>query len=160
MSSNMRHSVDNAKHKDGTPADALIDLLHTVMHQFRSRQFQVLRDGPHDLTRMESRVLGFFARRPGATQSELVLHSGRDKAQLARLIKSLRERGLLIGDADENDRRNIRLRLSDAGQTVQHALRQRARRLSAQAVAGLSVAEHRRLVALLERVQRNLESPG
>lgn len=89
-----------------------------------------------------------------------MLHSGRDKAQLARLIKSLRERGLLIGDADENDRRNIRLRLSDAGQAVQHALHQRARRLGAQAVAGLSGEEHRQLIALLERVQRNLEAPA
>ena len=155
----MRHSVDNVKHKGVTPTDAVIELLHTVMHQFRSRQFQVLRDGPHDLTHMESKVLGFFARNPGATQSDLALHSGRDKAQLARLIKGLRERGLLIADADENDRRNIRLQLSDQGRAVQNALHQRARRLGALAVAGLSAQEHRQLMALLERVLRNLDSP-
>jgi hypothetical protein len=37
---------------------------------------------------MEGKVLGFFARHPGATQRDLAQHSGRDKAQLARLIKS------------------------------------------------------------------------
>ena len=80
-----------------SPAEAVIELVHVVMHQFRSRQFQALRDGAHDVTHMEAKVLGFFAHRPGATLSDLVAHSGRDKAQLARLVKGLRERELARG---------------------------------------------------------------
>ncbi len=38
--------------------------------------------------------------------------------QLARLIKGLRDRGLLDGEADPSDRRNTRLTLTDAGQAV------------------------------------------
>ena len=115
----MRKSVDNVNHVDSAPgpssADAVIELVHTVMHQFRSRQYQVLRDGAHDVTHMESKVMGFFSHHPGATLSDLVAHSGRDKAQLARLVKGLRERELLVGEADAADRRNVHLRLSDAG---------------------------------------------
>lgn len=126
------------------------------MHQFRSRLFQALRQGEHELTHMESKVLGFFARRPGATQSDLVQHTGRDKAQLARLIKGLRERGLLQGEPDAADRRNVRLQPTAEGLAIQYALRAQAKALEAQAVAGLAEAERAQLLALLRRVQHNL----
>ena len=125
----------------------MLELIHTVMHQYRSRQYRALRDGPHDITHMDGKVLGFFERHPGATQSELAQHSGRDKAQLARLIKGLRDAGLLAAVADEADRRNVRLSLTAAGQTVQRELREQAALLSAKAVAGLAKAEQAHLVA-------------
>ncbi|WP_326532811.1 MarR family winged helix-turn-helix transcriptional regulator [Pseudorhodoferax sp.] len=128
------------------------------MHQFRSRLFQALRQGQHELTHMESKVLGFYAHRPGATQSDLVQHTGRDKAQLARLIKGLRERGLLQGEADAADRRNVRLQLTAEGQAIQRALRAQAKALEAQAVVGLAEEEKARLLALLRRVQDNLNA--
>lgn len=141
----------------GTAADAALDLVHTVMHRFRSLQFQALRGGDADVTHMESKVMGFFARHEGATLSDLVQHSGRDKAQLARLVKGLRERGLLVGEADPADRRNVQLRLSEPGQAMQRALRLEARTLSARAVVGLTAQEQATLVELLERVKTNLD---
>ena len=166
----MRKSVDNVNDVDsratsksagGTAAaDAVLELVHTVMHQFRSLQYHALRGGPVDITHMESKVMGFFSHRPGATLSELVQHSGRDKAQLARLVKGLRERALLVAEADAADRRNVHLRLSDEGHAVQRALRAEARTLSARAVAGLSAKEQATLVDLLGRVKANLGDAG
>jgi DNA-binding MarR family transcriptional regulator len=158
MSLIMRNTIDNVNHKDKPSDDSVLELVHTLMHEYRSLQYRFLRDGPHDITHMDGKVLGFFGRHPGATQSDLALHSGRDKAQLARLIKGLRDRGLLSGEVDESDRRNVRLVLTAEGQAVQRALQQQAKRLSAQAVAGLSAQEHRQLLALLGRVQRNLSA--
>jgi len=158
MSPIMRKSVDNVNHAAAPSGDAVLELVHTVMHQFRSQQYQVLRDGPHDVTHMESKVLGYFSHHPGATQSDLVSHSGRDKAQLARLIKGLAERGLLARAADDADRRNVRLALTAEGQAVQRALQQQSRRVGVQAVRGFSEAERRQLFALLERVKHNLDS--
>ena len=142
-----------------TPSDDdVLELVHTVMHQYRSQQYRVLRDGPHDITHMDSKVLGYFGRHPGATQSDLAQHSGRDKAQLARLVKGLRERGLLDGEADPADRRNVRLSLTAEGHAVQRALQQQAKRLSTKAVNGLDVAERRQLLELLQRVSANLDA--
>ncbi|MBB3196261.1 MarR family winged helix-turn-helix transcriptional regulator [Roseateles terrae] len=141
----------------GRPEDDVMELIHTVMHQYRARQYRVLKDGPHDITHMDGKVLGFFHRHPGATQSDLAQHSGRDKAQLARLIKGLRERGLLAAEADEQDRRQVRLQLTDEGRAVQQALRRSSRHLSANAVQGLSPQEQAQLVALLGRVKANLD---
>ncbi|MCA3212817.1 MAG: MarR family transcriptional regulator [Burkholderiales bacterium] len=145
----------SASHNTAAEEDVL-DLVHTVMHQYRSQQYQVLRGGPHDITHMESKVLSFFARHPGATQSRLAEHSGRDKAQLARLVKGLRARELLAGEADPADRRNLRLALTSDGQVVLRTLRQQARRLAAQAVAGMTPAQQRELMTLLRKVRENL----
>jgi DNA-binding MarR family transcriptional regulator len=152
----MRKTVDIVKQVDKASEDGVLELVHAVMHQYRARQFQVLRDGPHAVTPMESKVLGFFGRHAGATTTELSLHSGRDKAQVTRLVAGLRERGLLEGVADAGDRRSVKLSLTPAGHAVQRALRQQADRLDAQAVAGMSAAERMQLASLLGRLKENL----
>jgi DNA-binding MarR family transcriptional regulator len=187
----MIQQVDNVNRSQKPGDDEVLELVHAVMHLFRTQQLQALRgdsgerphpagraadgDGagplrsagsgsthefPQELTHMETKVLGFFGRRPGATQSDLVQHSGRDKAQLARLIKGLRERGLLAAEADGQDRRQVHLQLTGEGQAVQRKLRLQARQLQAQAVTGLSPDERRQLVTLLRRVKGNLEHGG
>lgn len=140
--------------------DDLLELVHAVMHQARSLQYHALRDGPQALTHMESKVLGYFGRHPGATQADLAQHSRRDKAQLARLIKGLRERGLLVGEADESDRRNLQLSLTAEGRALQRALQQQMRKVSTQAVAGMSAADREALRALLQRMHDNLDRAG
>jgi DNA-binding MarR family transcriptional regulator len=136
--------------------DDLLDLVHTVMHEYRALQYRFLRDGPHDITHMDGKVLAFFAAHPGATQSDLVAHSGRDKAQLGRLIKGLKERGLLDAKSDVTDRRSMRLSLTATGRDVHAALQRQAKHLSAKAVAGLDAAQQRQLAKLLRIVGNNL----
>lgn len=158
----MRKQRDNVNQSAPSAAPAeleVLDLVHRVMHQYRSQQYQVLRDGPHGITHMESKVLQHFGRHPGATQQDLAQDSGRDKAQLARLIKGLRERGLLAGQTDEADRRQVRLSLTASGEAVLGSLRQQGRQLNAQAVAGLTSDEHQQLLGLLQRVRANLDGP-
>lgn len=145
----------NTTGRRGKDEDVL-ELVHSVMHRYRALQYRFLRDGPQDITHMEGKVLFFFERHPGATQSDLASHSGRDKAQLARLIKTLRDKGLLDAKTDEVDRRQVRLSISDAGLTVQRELKRQAKQVSVQALAGLSAEEQSQLAALLKRVQLNL----
>lgn len=164
----MRHSVDHVNQKAGKPAatsatatpagDDVLEAVHAVMHLARARQQALLRDSPHGLSGMEGRVLGFFARHPGATQTELAAHTGRDKGQLARLIAALRERGLLEGQADAADRRSTRLHLSDAAQALHHDMQRLRQAMAAQAAKGLTVAERQQLVALLAKLRANLEA--
>jgi DNA-binding MarR family transcriptional regulator len=156
----MRKSVDKVNrlpdHPGTDTGEDVLELVHTLMHQARSLQYHALKDQPPALTHMEGKVLGFFARHPGSTQSDLVAHSGRDKAQVGRLIKGLREQGLLDGQADAEDRRNLRLQLTPRGQAIAHGIQQRSREVSAQAVAGLSPDELARLRDLLQRLKDNL----
>jgi DNA-binding MarR family transcriptional regulator len=157
MSLIMRKSIDNVNHMDKAGEDDVLELVHGVMHQVRSLQHRLLRDGPHDVTHMEVRVLRYFGRNPGATQSDLAEHSGRDKAQLARLVKGLRDRGLLAMTPDEADRRHLRLSLTPEGQALQRSLQQQSRKLAVKAVAGFEPAEREQLQALLRRLSGNLD---
>ena len=154
----MAASDDTINHRGKPEPDDVLELVHQLMHEYRSLQYRQLRDGPHPITHMDARVLGYFARRPGATQRELAEHSGRDKAQLARLIKGLRAQGLLEAAADPQDRRNVKLSLSAAGHEVHKTLRQQSRRLGAKAVAGLEEDEKQQLVELLQRMRQNLRA--
>ena len=154
----MRKSVDHVK--QGGDAEDVLEAVHAVMHLYRSRQFRVLREGEHGVTHMESRALGFFARHPGATLSELVAHADRDKGQLARLVSGLRERGLLEARVDEADRRNQRLYLTAEGEKAQQALKRESRKAAATAVRGLAGEEREQLLELLARVKKNLQDEG
>jgi DNA-binding MarR family transcriptional regulator len=116
----MQKLVDEVNQMPGSPAAAspaseVMESVHAIMHLYRSRHQRSLRTDEHELAHMEIKVLGFFARNPNASQSELVAYSGRDKAQVARLIRGLRERGLLDARADELDRRSRRLSLTGQG---------------------------------------------
>jgi DNA-binding MarR family transcriptional regulator len=152
----MQSTVD--KVNQSPAAGEVIETMHAIMHLFRSSRQRGLRDGAHELAHMEAKALGYFARHPGATQSDLVAHAGRDKAQVARLIRVLRERGLLDATADELDRRSTRLALTEAGRAMHAALHRDDGRLAEAALAGLTPAERDTLQALLGRVRSNLEA--
>lgn len=136
----------------------VFETIHTLMHLYRGQQFRALRDGPEAITHMEAKVLGFFGRHPGATPTELVAHSGRDKAQIARLLAGLKERGLLLARPDERDRRSQRLELSAAGVAIQQRLREQAGRLAAVGTQGLSRQDCAQLLQLLRRLEANLQA--
>ena len=154
----MRNIVDEVNQNPPSPALVVLERVHAIMHLYRSAQQRSLRAGPHDLAHMEIKVLGFFARRPGATQSDLAAHSGRDKAQLARLIRGLRDRGLLDAAADETDKRSTRLSLSEAGKAMFAALHRHDGALAETALEGIAEADRATLLDLLERVRANLEA--
>lgn len=142
-----------------TSSDVL-ETIHSVMHLYRARQFRELRDGPHELTHMEFKVLAFFARHPGGTQRDLVAHSGRDKAQIARLIQGLRQRDLLDGQSDPHDKRSICLHLTAYGQEVFSVVEHSGHRMSELAVSGLTEHEQQRLLEMLQQIQQSLGSEG
>ena len=154
----MRKQVDQVNQNSAHAALQVVDAMHKIMHLYRTQQHRSLRGAQHDLALMEIKVLGFFARHPGGSSSDLVAHSGRDKAQVARLIRGLRERGLLDAEADALDRRSTRLTLSPAGVELHTALHSHDGELAEAALAGLSGEECATLAALLARVRANLEA--
>ncbi|MES3003326.1 MAG: helix-turn-helix domain-containing protein [Pseudomonadota bacterium] len=154
----MPKPLDSVNQSSRSTAEEVFESIHEVMHLYRSQRHRAPDDGEEGLSHMESKALGFFARNPGATQSELALHSGRDKSQLARLVGGLRERGLLEARADEADRRNIRMELTAAAKELHRAMQLRARKRARAAIAGLGDDDCRQLVELLGRIRANLET--
>lgn len=152
----MQNKVDLVNNVDDT-AEQIFEAIHTLMHQYRSLQFAAIRDDALGLTHMEGKVLGYFCRNPGSTQSDLAQHTGRDKAQLTRLIAGLKEAGLLEAKADERDRRSMRLYLTAAGQTLHATLHQQGRQLAARAMQGVPAEQAASLLQALQQIRHNLE---
>jgi DNA-binding MarR family transcriptional regulator len=156
----MKKHVDKVNQNPIESGADVFDTIHAIMHLYRTQQLRASQAGEAPLTHMENKVLGYFGRHPGATQRDLALHSGRDKAQLARLVAGLRDRGLLDAQEAPADRRSTHLRLSAAGQSAYAELRAHGASLADQALAGLGASERAQLLALLGQVQANLAAAG
>ena len=152
----MSKEVDHVNHKGLTAENDVLELMHTLMHQVRSRSLRGISAGDQPISHMEGKVLGFVARHPGATQGELVAHSGRDKGQLARLVAGMKDKGLLETTPDDNDRRVVRLHLTELARTLHAGFARQRRQMAAKAVSGLSAEQKRQLVELLHLMQANL----
>lgn len=142
------------------PADDVLEALHAVVRQVRVLQHQHQRDAGLGLSPLEGKVLGYFARHPQGTLSELAVHAGRDKGQLARLVAGLREGGWLLAEPDAQDRRVTRLRLSPRAEAAHGVLQAQRHQLLARAAAGLSTDERQQLTALLGKLRAQLDTPA
>lgn len=147
----------STRQNENTPEPAgetVFEQMHEIMFLFRSLFQQRLREDGGDIPGMASKVLGFFARHPGRTQMDLVQHSGRDKGQVARLVKDLTERGLLQrGDATSGQRRG--LHLTEQGVVMHRRLQRQRSQLANKLIAGLSTQE----LAQLNRLLAKLKAP-
>lgn len=153
-----RQEVDKIDNNPEEISEEVFESIHKLMHLIRSEQYRVLRDSPYKLTHMEGKMLGYFYHHVGASLRDLVVHTGRDKGQLARTIKTLKEQGLLQAEADPDDRRSQRLSLTDEGRRIHESLIGRLQRLTKIAVHDMSQADCEHLLALLGKVRDNLES--
>ena len=154
----MRDKVDTVNQSDLGAPDTVLETMHALMHLYRSLRHAALRDDPDAPTQMELRALSFFVRQPGSTLSDLVAASGRDKAQLARLIARLKDGGFLSAEADGADRRSVRLAATVRGMAVFDALQHQSAHLAEVAVRGLDAAQQQALSGLLQTVKANLEA--
>jgi DNA-binding MarR family transcriptional regulator len=136
----------------------VLDRLHTLMHGLRRHLQEAVREDGDGLGPMEARCLGYFMRHEGATQSDLVQHAGRDKAQIARIVKALHERGLLQSAPDPDDGRCQRVTLTEQGRAMQRTMQLRRQRFERAMLAGFSDGERAQLQAQLDRMLANLDA--
>ena len=93
----------------------ILNLVNAIMHQATARMQRSLREAELGLAAMEARTLRFVARHPGCTQNDIVRESGRDKAQIARIIKTLLERGSVCRLPNQAGEKRQRLTITDSG---------------------------------------------
>ena len=141
--------------KHRSPGTKVQDRMHALMHaQGRHMQAAVSAEG-NGLGPMEVRCLRHIAHQEGVTQRDLVAHSGRDKAQIARLVKGLIERGLVASQPHPVDRRSQVLNATAAGLALQRKMQAHRAGFEVQLLAGFSASETATLIELLKRLQTN-----
>jgi MarR family transcriptional regulator, temperature-dependent positive regulator of motility len=136
----------------GDAAPAALEQLQRLVFQFRGQLPRLSLAAGVQANPMELKALLHIAHHAGCTASDLVRHSGRDKAQVARLLQQLEHQGWLQRQPDAQDRRVQRLQLTPAGDAVHARMRQARDAWAAQLLARLSTQEQQQLAGLLAKL--------
>jgi len=110
------------------------------------------------LTRAQWLVIARVHRRPGLSQSEAADLLEIEKAPAGRLIDRMEAKGWLERRSDPKDRRIKRLHLTAEGNRLHAAIWPIAEATVDDALAGLTVAERRRLTELMKRVKLEVQA--
>ena len=102
-----------------------------------------------ELTIPQLRALGCVARWPGCTMGELAGNLGIRQNAATGLADRLVQHGLLEREADPEDRRLVRLRLTERGRHAREACRIERRRRVGAALRHLSAAQQGQVAAAL-----------
>ncbi len=97
---------------------------------------------------------------PGAPQQALVQALGRDKGQMARLIRDLEDHGLLTRSTDERDRRVWRLYLTPEGEARSTWFSALEASVARDLMGHLSADDSAQLTRMLHSVQAQLGALG
>ena len=93
---------------------------------------------------------------PGTTQSELVGRIGMEQPTIAKATTRMERAGFLERTPDPQDRRVVRLRLTDQGRAVVEAVLAAWADVEAAATRGLTRSEGEELTRLLHKIHDNL----
>lgn len=131
----------NGDIRDDDPIVALVELLFFAYRDFTGEPDSVLAE--FGFGRAHHRVLHFVNRRPGLRVADLLDILKITKQSLARVLKQLVDRGFIVQEAGEEDRRERRLFLTAKGAALANKLvaLQIARIKDALAEAGPSAEE-------------------
>lgn len=144
------------------PQETLEALMSLFVGLKRALQHELCDSAP--VPAMLLRLLQLCQRRSGITQQELAQMTGRDKGQVARMVKELLERGLLLRENHPVDRRSHCLSLTPAGvravQTFEQAKTSVAQWLFAGMGAGERLTLQRQVDAVLRRLDERLAQGG
>lgn len=149
-------STINRKFMSATDSSEVLERLHSLAARFHRRMHEAVRDDGDGIAIMEARALNHLARHDGSTQRDLVAHTGRDKAQIARIVKALMDRGLIEGQPDATDRRVLRLHATTAGRAMHRRMQQHRQRFAQDMSRGFDAEELVTLQAQLDRLLANV----
>lgn len=130
-----------------------------AFNRFYTRRIGVLHEGllQSKFTLTETRLLWEFAHCESTTASALARELELDAGYLSRLLRGLRERGLIRSERSKEDARHVRLRLSAAGKRAFAPLDARSRDDVAAMLGALGEDQRRRLLQAIGTIHQLLD---
>lgn len=115
-----------------------------------------MKEHQYDISPMHHKAIALLFHSPGMTQQNLSEQTGRDKSQISRLIKELELKDLIERNQDTDDKRIIRLALTDKGLALFQELRQHEKRLIQSLLLNISDNELDTLDKTFYKMRENL----
>ena len=107
---------------------------------------------PLRFTPPDAGILRLLSRSPGISQQELAGRLDMHASRLVAVIDALESKGLVVREANANDRRIYALQLSETGRTALAEIGKVARAHDEAMCASLDPAEREQLAALLQKI--------
>ncbi len=114
----------------------------------------------HDITATQFQVLRRLWSGEGMNAQNLAREAHLDAATMTGVLDRLESKGFLRRERDENDRRAVRVVLTEAGRALQAPLAKIVKQVNDHALSGFNLGEREQLFGFLERIERDLESPA
>lgn len=127
-----------------------------------SRRVIRICEGEFGITRREWGILGLLAKDDGILSSQLAERAQLDRARTSRAVSGLVAKGLLLREARPGDRREVVLRLTEAGRAVNAAMFPRVAQINRELLSVLGEGELAALDVALMRLQAQADAmaPG
>ncbi len=114
-------------------------------------------DKKYDLTISEGEVLSHICHRGGeSTARNIVEHNWISKSQVSKSVEKLTNRGYLTAEVDENDRRFMRLHLTEAAEQPLKEIENATQKFLDKLFGGLDDGDLLELNRLLEKTTKNI----
>lgn len=112
---------------------------------------------PHNLTSEQWSLLFALHHHVGVSQKELAELTGKDPANVTRILDQLERKGFVRREANPDDRRSFRMRNTPEGTAIAVALATIEERFVEEAVAGISEADLETFRTVMMAINANLE---
>jgi MarR family transcriptional regulator for hemolysin len=128
----------------------ITDVSHLLRRSF-NRRVQDL-----GLTQAQWRAIAYLARNPGMNQAALAESLEVQPITLARLVDRMQAAGWVERQTDPEDRRAVRLYLTEKSQPVLAEMHERASRMLEEALTGVPATARKQLIEALCKMKKNL----
>jgi len=136
----------------------IMPLVGYMTSHVRYHVSRICKDVGYELTPEEADTLMIIRHCNGLPQSLLANILGKDKAAVTRLMNSLVGSGLVGRVQDQNDRRVVRAQITEEGECAFIQLWPELKKLSVQALDGISDEDMSRLCELFSKINSNLNT--
>lgn len=138
--------------------DAIADTLGELSHLFRTELRQASVGNDARVTAFQGQILTYIGRNPGLSVLALADLSGRDKAQVTRMLVELEALNLIRRERSTCDRRSMLLNLTDAGEELARQALARRQTLATGMLEPLTKDERAALHDMLDKMRDALKT--
>ncbi len=111
---------------------------------------------PFDITPEQFAILSLLQEKDGVQQREIADLLLKDRPNITRILERIQKKKLIRRETDSNDRRAVRVYLTDSGKKIFPDIEKIAIEFRAQAYRGLSNKDQQQLKDTLHIISRNL----
>ena len=131
-------------------------VLWQLAFQFKVSSKRAVRDYDLPLNGMHIRLLQMISRHPDCTAQQIASVTGRDKAQITRVIKELEGMGLITRTPDPEDRRAQLLALNEKGRGLMARIQDAEDEVKKTLLKGINKKDQNTFIEIGNRMLDNL----